>query len=126
MNVIGLGFDLVDIAQLDDRLSSEAFRRRVFTDGEIAIAEARRKSLECFAGKFAVKEAVMKCLGAGIQQGVWFSQIEVLNASTGAPLLLLHNKAEEFALGLGIVQWQISISHTQHSAGAVVLAIGKS
>ena len=73
MNVLGLGFDLVDIAQLESRLSNESLRRRVFTLSEIVIASQRRKALECYAGKFAVKEAVMKCLGAGIQQGLWFS-----------------------------------------------------
>ena len=123
MKIIGVGFDLVDITELEKRLSSNAFRRRVFTNAEIEIAEGRRKSLECFAGKFAVKEAVMKCLGAGIQQGLWFSQIEVLNETSGAPYLILHKATKELADQRGITQWQVSISHTQHSAGAVVLAI---
>lgn len=123
MKIIGVGFDLVDITELEKCLSSNAFRRRVFTNAEIEIAEGRRKSLECFAGKFAVKEAVMKCLGAGIQQGLWFSQIEVLNETSGAPYLILHKATKELADQRGITQWQVSISHTQHSAGAVVLAI---
>jgi len=123
MKIVGVGFDLVDIAELEKRLSSPAFRRRVFTDAEIEIAEERRKSLECLAGKFAVKEAVMKCLGAGIQQGLWFCQIEVLNESSGAPFLILHKTTKELSDQRGITQWQISISHTQHSAGAVVLAV---
>ena len=123
MKIIGVGFDLVDITELEKRLSSNAFRRRVFTNAEIEIAEGRRKALECFAGKFAVKEAVMKCLGAGIQQGLWFSQIEVLNKTSGAPYLILHKATKELADQRGITQWQVSISHTQHSAGAVVLAI---
>ena len=125
MNVISIGFDLVDIAQLEARLSSDAYRRRVFTEAEIEIAEGRRKSLECYAGKFAVKEAVMKCLGAGIQQGLWFTQIEVLNNPTGAPFLVLYKVAKDHADQRGISQWQISISHTQYSAGAVVLAIAE-
>ena len=123
MKIIGVGFDLVDITELEKRLSSNAFRRRVFTNAEIEIAEGRRKALECFAGKFAVKEAVMKCLGAGIQQGLWFSQIEVLNKTSGAPYLILHKATKELTDQRGITQWQVSISHTQHSAGAVVLAI---
>lgn len=126
MNVIGIGFDLVDLAEFENSLLSDAFKKRVFTDKEITIAEARRKSSECFAGKFAVKEALMKCLGAGIRQGIWFSQIEVLNAPTGAPVLQLYKDAKSLMLERGIVDWQISISHTQHTAGAVVLALGKS
>jgi holo-[acyl-carrier protein] synthase len=124
MNLLGLGFDLVDLAKLDKSLLSEAYRRRVFTVAEIEIAQARPQSLEAYAGKFAVKEAVMKCLGAGIQQGLWFRQIEILNATTGAPLLILHNNAKSLADERGILSWQISISHTAHTAGAVVLALG--
>lgn len=123
MNVLSIGFDLVDIEQLSESLKSDAFRHRVFTLAEINIAQSRRKSLECYAGKFAVKEAVMKCLGAGIQQGVWFSQIETLNTSTGQPILCLHHTALEVSKSLRINDWKITISHTKYSAGAVVLAM---
>ena len=124
MNLLGLGCDWVDIAKLEKSMMSDAFRNRVFTPAEIDFAQTRPKPLESYAGKFAVKEAVMKCLGGGIQQGVWFTHIETLNSSTGAPYLTLYEVAQSLAVERGIVSWQISISHTAHTAGAVVLALG--
>lgn len=122
MIFLGLGMDLVDIAHLESRLSSDSFRRRVFTMSEIEIANQRRKAIECYAGKFAVKEAVLKCLGAGIRQGIWFTQIEVLNEPSGSPHLILYKEARRLADEKGIQHWKVSISHTHQTAGAVVLA----
>ncbi len=126
MNVIGLGIDLVEIEPFAEKLSRVSFREQVFTANEQLQADDRRKSAEAYAGKFAVKEAVMKSLGAGVRQGVWFTAIEVLSDEAGAPKLTLHRVAQSRAEALGITAWHISISHTGHTAVAVVLAIGDS
>lgn len=123
MNVIGVGLDLVDMVELEQSLTSPAFKRQVFTEAEIAYCDAKRAPLPSYAGKFAVKEAVMKTLGAGIYHGVWFAQIEVLNNEMGKPYLVLHRAALERAQAAHITNWHISISHTRHTAAAVVLAL---
>jgi holo-[acyl-carrier protein] synthase len=123
MNVIGIGIDLVDMTELEHSLTSQAFKRQVFTATEITYCEAKRAPLLSYAGKFAVKEAVMKTLGAGIYHGVWFAQIEVLNDEMGKPYLQLHRQALERAQVALITTWHISITHTKHTAAAVVLAL---
>jgi holo-[acyl-carrier protein] synthase len=123
MNVIGLGIDLVDVVPFTEKNANLTFRERVFTQHEIVQADDRRRFAETYAGKFAVKEAVMKALGAGIQQGLWFSMIEVLSNQDGSPALTLVGKALERATLLGVTRWQVSISHTPNTAAAVVLAI---
>ncbi len=76
---IRTGIDIVELSQFAKNLESNAFIRKVFTPAEIAICEGARNSGQCYAGKFAVKEAFMKAVGQGIRQEVWFTQIEVLN-----------------------------------------------
>lgn len=123
MNVVGVGLDLVEIAELEKSLMSPAFKRQVFTPAEIRYCDAKPKALLSYAGKFAVKEAVMKALGAGIYHGVWFAQIEVLNNEMGKPYIQLHRQALEHASATCITDWHISITHTKHTAAAVVLAL---
>lgn len=125
MNVIGLGIDLVELDAFTEKLSRTSFRDQVFTAAEQAQADDRRKFAEAYAGKFAVKEAVMKALGAGVRQGVWFTAVEVLNDEFGAPVVTLHREARDRAASLLISAWHISISHTPHTAVAVVLAVGE-
>lgn len=124
MNVIGLGIDLVELDAFTEKLSRTSFREQVFTAAEQAQADDRRKFAETYAGKFAVKEAVMKALGAGVRQGVWFTAVEVLDNEHGAPIVALHREARTRADELRITTWHISISHTTHTAVAVVLAVG--
>lgn len=124
MNVIGIGIDMVDLAELEHSLTSPAFKRQVFTEAEITYCDAKRNPLLSYAGKFAVKEAVMKTLGAGIYHGVWFAQIEILNDEMGKPYPVLYRVALERAQAAHITGWHISITHTKHTAAAVVLALG--
>ena len=124
MNVIGIGIDLVDIPAFEEKLARAAFREQLFTPAEQAQAESRRHPVQTYAGKFAVKEAVMKALGAGIRQSVWFTAIEVLDAESGAPAVVLHRAARDRAAALQITGWHISISHIPQAAVAVALALG--
>jgi holo-[acyl-carrier protein] synthase len=93
--ILGIGIEVVEVMRMAGRLERESFLRKVFTPAEIDACRAVHRIKECFAGKFAVKEAFMKALGAGISQGVWFTNFEVLNDETGAPYAELSSKATE-------------------------------
>jgi holo-[acyl-carrier protein] synthase len=118
--ILGVGIDLVDIERMETDLASEAFVRRVFTDEEILYCRSRPKPAESYAGKFAAKEAFMKAIGAGIRQGVWFTDIEVLNKPNGQPYLKLNEKLENYANILD-ANVSVSLSHTRYLATAIVL-----
>ena len=63
------------------------------------------------AGRWATKEAVLKCIGEGLQVHA-LADIEVLTSpSSGAPRLRLHGNALYESLRLGLCRWSISISH---------------
>lgn len=88
----GIGVDIVDLERFTalEGKWNDPFFRRIFTERERAEAAAReaesgpRTALRYFAGRFAVKEAVVKSLNAhGVK--VEFPQVETLTLETGAP-----------------------------------------
>jgi holo-[acyl-carrier protein] synthase len=79
------------------------------------------------AGRIAVKEAVAKALGCGLNgmgwsQGVDWKEIEVLSTPQSPPQLRLFGKAEALAEQLQLHHWQLSLSHDGDYALATVIA----
>lgn len=119
---IALGFDLVDLERFAARLSPELVSE-LFSDAEAAYCSGKARPAEHYAARFAAKEAVMKALGAGLEQGVGFLDIEVLREDGGAVRVELRDEAARRAAGLGIGAWRITMTHTSKTAGAVALGI---
>ena len=120
--IVGLGIDLVEIAKLEPNLQRERYLARLFTPAEIAACRATARPAEHFAGKFAVKEAFMKALGAGLGQGVAFTQIEVLGEDSGRPQArALSGMALQIWEALEVPAVHVSLSHIAGLATAVVI-----
>ena len=122
--ILGVGIDIEEIEKIAISIQSPAFVRKNFTPDEVALCEGKHTPAQHFAGKFTVKEAFMKAIGAGIRQGVWFSDIEVLNRETGAPYIALHREAKRIAEELGIHAIHVSLSHSAGVAVGVVIIEG--
>jgi holo-[acyl-carrier protein] synthase len=97
MLILGLGTDLCDIRRVERVLArhGDRFTHRVFTATERARAGRRTESLQAatFAKRFAAKEACAKALGTGFAQGVFHSDMGVVNLPTGQPTLSLTDGA---------------------------------
>lgn len=120
--IIGIGVDIIEVAKIARHIEREHYLCKIFTPSEVAGCEARVDTAECFAGKFAVKEAFMKAIGSGIRQGVWFIQIEVLNRTTGQPYARASGQAKKVLEILGVTRIHVSLSHSAGMAiGCVVL-----
>jgi len=119
--ILGIGIDISDIDKIAKSIDSEAFQRKVFTPAELKSCGEIKNSAECFAGKFAAKEALMKALGVGIRQEVWFTQIEVLNDESGKPYINVSGEAERRLQQSGAKHVHVSISHSGGMAVAVVI-----
>jgi holo-[acyl-carrier protein] synthase len=115
--VIHLGTDLVRISRFEAR--TDNFLRRSFTEQELSLSGGKAQSL---AGRWAVKESVLKALGVGM--ALPFTDIEVRSDALGRPVLVLAGVAAERASELGIEQWSVSISHDGDYAIAVVVGSG--
>ena len=95
--IIGIGADLCDIRRVEKVMArfGDRFLHRVFTDTERARAMRRTEALRAatFAKRFAAKEACAKALGTGFAQGVFHSDMGVVNLPTGRPTLALSGGA---------------------------------
>lgn len=120
-----LGVDLLAIAELDELLARPWFRDYVYTEEELATAgqlgESRRR--EFLAGRFAAKEAIVKALRRGYGGGVTPRQAAVLRAENGAPVVRLGDVLAREAIGLGVAELVVSISHKGDFVVAVAIGM---
>ena len=123
-NIIGIGMDATEIERIEVIIEryGDHFLRRVFTEGEIAYAHARRNPAPHFAGRFAAKEAAMKALGTGHSQGVLWRDIEVVRHG-GPPQLKFHGGAARRLAALHANGSLLTITHSQTLAIAQVILL---
>jgi holo-[acyl-carrier protein] synthase len=121
--VIGIGSDLVELDRFRLALSrTPGLRTRIFTEAEQAYANARHDPTERYAVRFAAKEAVLKALGVGLG-AMAMRDIEVQREDSGAPTIVLHGSAAQFARQRGVSRWLVTLTHTSKLAQAIVVAL---
>lgn len=150
--IVGVGVDIVDVARfaaamertpaLGDRLFSAAERyargaaRPQPDPAEPGPPEpdpaapaasgpgaaSRERPMRSLAGRFAVKEALAKALGA--PPGLAWLDAEVRTDRSGRPSLRVGGTVAAAAARLGVRSWHVSISHDGGMAVAVVIAEG--
>jgi holo-[acyl-carrier protein] synthase len=124
--IVGLGIDITEVSRMREAIErrGQALLKRVFTPAEITYCEKHRDPFERFAARFAAKEAGMKALGTGWRFGVRWVDLEVVRLPSGKPTLVLHGKAHEFAVKMGVTNISLTITHTGNSALAQVIFEG--
>ena len=97
--ILGSGPISVDIRRVEAVIArhGERFIERVFTPVERAKAARRAEKIRAatFAKRFAAKEAGAKALGTGFRNGVFFSDLGVVNLPSGQPTLLMTGGAAD-------------------------------
>lgn len=122
--VIGVGIDAVDLARFRAVLArTPSVGDRLFTEQERAYAARFRDGAPRLAARFAAKEAAMKSLSVGLGAFA-FRDVEVVNAASGAPELVVRGAAADLARSRGVGAFRVSLTHTGLVAGAVVVALG--
>ena len=105
-----VGIDIVSVSKIERIICrwGDRFLERVYSKEEIDSARKRRGSLfyQHLAGRFAVKEAIIKTL----DEPIALRNISVVNTANGKPKVVYPR--EKFA---------ISISHTEEYAAAVCI-----
>lgn len=120
--IIGIGIDIVAVQRFARGLPSQlGLKEELFTDREIAHCEAKASAAECFAARFAAKEAFLKAIGTGWRNGLAFKQVEVVADELGKPDLRLSGNADEAVRALSVRSIHLSISHEATHAVAVVI-----
>jgi holo-[acyl-carrier protein] synthase len=127
MEIVGIGTDIVECLRIGRMIEEfqELFLKRVFTPGEIRYCQGRKRATEHFAGRWAAKEAVLKCLGTGWRNGLSWTDIEIRNEPDGQPRVYLCAAARDVAQSLRIADILLSISHCRAYATATAIAVRK-
>ncbi|MEC7150511.1 MAG: holo-ACP synthase [Pseudomonadota bacterium] len=87
MSIYGIGTDIVDVDRIKNSLKNKNFINRIFNEKEILKCKKINHSINCYAKRFAAKEAFSKALGTGISDGVNFNEIVILNNKSGKPYI---------------------------------------
>ena len=95
MKIYGIGNDLTNIDRIKRSIRNKKFIIRMFNKTEIKKCNKLKKSANCFAKRFAAKEAFAKALGIGISKGLKFKEISVLNISSGKPTINLSGNTKK-------------------------------
>lgn len=95
--ILGIGTDICDIRRirkLYDR-HPERFAAKAFTERERTTCLSRPDPVPCLAKRFAAKEAVAKALATEESGALSWHDVEVVNAPSGRPDVILHAGAQE-------------------------------
>ena len=89
--IVGIGSDLIDVRRVEKTLErfGERFIKRIFTEVEQRKSERRKLRAASYAKRFAAKEACAKALGTGLNAGVFWRDMGVVNLPSGKPTLKL-------------------------------------
>ena len=96
--MIGIGTDIIDIRRIEKTINrfGDKFKKRIFTDKEIKKCEERKLSINCYAKRYAAKEAASKALGTGFRKGVYWKDLEVVNLSSGKPTMKFYGNSKKY------------------------------
>ena len=95
MNIFGIGTDIVSVKRIKNSLKNKNFVNRIFHENEILKCKKIKNSINCYAKRFAAKEAFSKALGTGISNGINFNEIVVLNNKSGKPYINVIGKTKK-------------------------------
>ena len=89
MKLFGIGTDIVKISRIKKSFNRKKFLSRIFNEKEITKCKKTKNLFNCYAKRFAAKEAFSKALGTGVSKGMNFNEIVILNEKNGKPYIRL-------------------------------------
>lgn len=126
--IYGIGTDLVELHRIDAAVNrfGDRFVERILGPQELVRYAARRarsaaRGRAFLATRFAAKEAVSKAIGLGMRTPMNWRAVEIVNASSGQPQVLVHGALAEF-LAAKRLRLSVSVTDEQTMAMAFVVA----
>ena len=95
MSIYGIGIDIVSIKRIKSSIKNKNFIKRIYNYQEILKCKKSFNQINCYAKRFAAKEAFSKALGTGISNGINFNEITVLNNKSGKPYINLKGETKK-------------------------------
>jgi len=121
----GIGVDIVEIERFRRAVERRGrrFLEKIFTEEEMKYCFSMKDPYPHLAGRFCVKEAVLKSLGLGIGMGVKLKDIIVCLDKSGKPYINAGDSLRRFMNGIPGSRILVSISHSGEYAVAVAILI---
>lgn len=121
MSILVHGVDLIDLEAFKLTFEDVDAMKSCFTDSELKDIGGDVHSLERAAGRFAIKESVLKSLGLG--EDIALTDVEVITNSCGAPSVNLSGEVKAISVSQGVVNWFVSSSHDGEYAMASAIGV---
>ncbi len=95
--ILGIGTDICDIGRIEKSLAKhgDKFEHKIFTKSERDYCAGKAAKAECYAKRFAAKEALAKALSTEDTGWLTWQDVEIKSAPSGKPSITLHGKALE-------------------------------
>jgi holo-[acyl-carrier protein] synthase len=119
MKIYGIGTDIVSVGRIKESLKKKNFLKRIFNKEEVAKCGKLINSNNCYAKRFAAKEAFAKALGTGIANGINFNEIKILNEKNGKPFIKLIGNTKKIINDKLKKKFKISLSLSDEKKYAV-------
>ena len=96
MKIYGIGTDIANINRIKKSLKNKDFINRLFNKNEVKKCNNQINKANCYAKRFAAKEAFSKAIGTGISKGINFNDITISKDLSGKPKIILNSKVKKF------------------------------
>lgn len=111
---ISCGVDIVEISRIAQFIARRpGFVKRAFSSREISDCIQSPDKFASYAARFAAKEATMKALGTGWNNGIQFRQIDIFDDNKRQPHMELCAAAKTAFLNRGFREIQLSLCTTK-------------
>ena len=95
MTIYGIGTDIISSKRIKSSLKKKNFIKRIYNEQEVLKCKRSINQHNCYAKRFAAKEAFSKALGTGISEGINFNEIIILNNKSGKPYINVMGKTKK-------------------------------
>jgi holo-[acyl-carrier protein] synthase len=126
--IYGIGTDVCDVRRISASVHrhGERFARKVLSDGEFAVWQARsarwpERGLRFLATRFSAKEAFSKAVGLGLRMPMTWKLCEIANLPSGKPYIVLHGSLKEWFEARGLTAHVTVTDETDYAASFVVV-----
>ena len=119
MKIYGIGTDIISVNRIKILQKNKTFLERIFSKEEVSKCSRSINSKNCYAKRFAAKEAFAKALGTGISNGINFNEIIVMNEKNGKPFIKLTGNTKKKIKNKLKKKFKISLSLSDEKKYAV-------
>ncbi len=128
--IVGIGTDLIEIPRIEAAVARHGarFAERILGPSELRRygqrrSKSERRGLAYLATRFAAKEAISKALGLGMRMPMTWRSAEVVNETSGKPVVIVHGELKAF---IEARRLRLHVSVTDERSMAMAYAIAES